>query len=161
MTINVGDTIPSATLKHAGPDGIGDLNTDDLLKSGKVILFGVPGAFTGTCHKVHVPSYLNNYDALKAKGVDRIVCVAVNDPFVIAAWAEASGATGKIDIIGDWDASFVKSMGLDQQIDVIGLGVRSKRFSILLEDGVVKSLDIEEGKGVTVSGGEACLARLG
>lgn len=160
MTIQVGDTIPSVSLMRIGSGGVEELDTDTYLRRGRVILFGVPGAFTGTCHKVHVPGFLAKFDELKAKGVDRIVCLSVNDPFVMRAWADATGAESKIDMLGDWNAELTKALGLEQDFGVVGLGLRCRRFALHLENGVVVSLHVEEGRGVTVSGADACLARL-
>jgi glutaredoxin/glutathione-dependent peroxiredoxin len=161
MTINVGDRIPSMTLKRLGAAGLTEVGTDDLFKGRKVVLFSVPGAFTPTCSKEHLPGFVARSAEIRSQGVDEIVCLAVNDPFVMKAWSDAQGAEGKVSMLPDWNGELTKAMGLHQDISGAGLGVRGKRFSMLVEDGVVKSLDVEEGKGVTVSGADACLTSLG
>lgn len=160
MPIKPGDPIPNVKLKRMGASGIEEVQTGDLFQGRKVVLFGVPGAFTTTCQNVHVPGYAERADDIKAKGIDEIVCTSVNDPFVMQAWGEATQSVGKITMLPDWDGSFAKAMGLDQDLSGAGLGVRSKRYAMIVEDGKVSHLDVEEGRGVTVSGGEACLARL-
>lgn len=161
MTISIGDKLPQATFKEKTADGAVDVNTKDLFAGKRVILFAVPGAFTPTCTLNHLPGYLDNREALIAKGVDDIAVVAVNDWHVMGAWAQQSGGFGKIHFLADFDAAFTKAMGLDADLSGGGLGVRSKRYSMLVEDGVVKSLDIEESPGqATVSSAEAMLERL-
>lgn len=161
MTIAIGETIPAATFKEKTADGPVEITTDTLFKGKKVVVFAVPGAFTPTCTLNHLPGYLDNRDALLAKGVDDIAVVSVNDWHVMGAWAQHSGGMGKIHFLADWDASFSKALGLDMDLSAGGLGVRSKRYSMLVEDGVVKSLDIEENPGqATVSSAEAMLAKL-
>jgi peroxiredoxin len=160
MSISVGDSLPDATFKVLGDDGVKDVTTADVFGGKKVVLFGLPGAFTGTCSKIHLPGYVEKADEIRAKGVDDIVCLAVNDPFVMQAWAEAQGAVGKVSMLSDWDASFTRALGLDVDISVTGLGVRTKRFSAIVEDGVVKKLDVEPGRGVVVSGADVCIAAL-
>jgi glutaredoxin/glutathione-dependent peroxiredoxin len=161
MTISVGDTLPQATFKEKTQDGPVEVTTDSLFKGKKVVLFAVPGAFTPTCSLNHLPGYLENRDALLERGVDDIAVVAVNDWFVMGAWAEKSGGLGKIHFLSDWDAAFTKSLGLDIDLSAGGLGVRSKRYSMLVEDGVVKTLNIEESPGqATVSGAAAMIEQL-
>jgi glutaredoxin/glutathione-dependent peroxiredoxin len=161
MTIAIGDTLPAATFKEKTADGPVEITTDALFKGKKVVVFAVPGAFTPTCTLNHLPGYLENRDALLAKGVDDIAVVSVNDWHVMGAWAQSTGGMGKIHFLADWDASFSKAMGLDMDLSAGGLGVRSKRYAMLVEDGVVKSLDIEENPGqATVSSAEAMLERL-
>jgi glutaredoxin/glutathione-dependent peroxiredoxin len=161
MTISVGETLPQATFKEKTPDGPVEVTTDGLFKGKKVVLFAVPGAFTPTCSLNHLPGYLENRDALLERGVDEIAVVSVNDWFVMGAWAEKSGGAGKIHFLSDWDASFTKSLGLDMDLSAGGLGVRSKRYSMLVEDGVVKTLNIEESPGeATVSGAAAMIEQL-
>lgn len=161
MTINVGDSVPAVKLKRLGAEGLEEVDTGEFFKGRKVVLFSVPGAFTPTCSMEHLPGFINNAADIKSKGVDEIVCLSVNDPFVMKAWSDQQDADGKVSMLPDWDGNFTKAMGLDQDISVAGLGLRGKRFSMTLEDGVVKSLNIEEGKGVTVSGASACLTNLG
>lgn len=160
MTIKIGDSVPAVKLKRLGAEGLEEVDTGEFFKGRKVVLFSVPGAFTPTCSKEHLPGFVNNASDIKGKGVDEIVCLSVNDPFVMKAWSDQQGADGKVSMLPDWDGNFTKAMGLDQDISVAGLGVRGKRFSMAIEDGVVKSLDIEDGKGVTVSGASACLTSL-
>lgn len=161
MTIAVGDSLPAATFKEKTADGPVEITTDALFKGKKVVLFAVPGAFTPTCTMNHLPGYLENRDALLERGVDDIAVVAVNDMFVMGAWAEKSGGMGKIHFLSDWDASFTKALGLEIDISAAGLGVRSKRYSMLVDDGVVKSLNLEENPGqATVSGAAAMLEQL-
>ncbi|HWN67585.1 MAG TPA: peroxiredoxin [Haliangium sp.] len=162
MSIQVGDKMPSVTVKHMTPSGLAELKTDELFQGKKVVLFAVPGAFTPTCSKTHLPGYVANADKLKAKGVDAVVCLSVNDPFVMHAWAEQHGAQGKITMLPDGNGELTKALGLEMDGRGAGLGTRSKRFSMLVEDGVVKSLDVEEKAGeVSVSGAEACVVKLG
>jgi peroxiredoxin len=128
-------------------DGPDTMTTSDVFDGKKVAAFAVPGAFTPTCHAKHVPSYLDNLDALKAKGIDQVVCIAVNDPFVIGAWAKDTGGDGKILFLSDADAEYTKALGLDFDASAAGLGVRSRRYAMLVEDGVVKWMDAEEAPG--------------
>jgi peroxiredoxin len=161
MTIQVGDKIPEVTLKWLTPSGMAEVNTGELFKGRKVVLFSVPGAYTPTCSKEHLPGFIARADEIKAKGIDDIVCLAVNDPFVMQAWGNEQGAEGKVTLLPDGNGTFTNALGLTQDISVAGLGVRGKRFSLLVEDGVVKSVDVEDGKGVTVSGADQCLVKLG
>jgi glutaredoxin/glutathione-dependent peroxiredoxin len=161
MPIAVGDKLPDATFKARTPDGLKDVTTQELTAGKKVVLFAVPGAFTPTCNAKHLPSYLENLDALKAKGVDTVACVAVNDAFVLDAWARQSGAEGKVMMLADGNGTFAKAVGLNFDGSGFGLGTRSKRYSMLVEDGVVKALNVEEAPGVMeVSGADRILASL-
>lgn len=161
MPIAVGDRLPDATFKVRTPDGLEDLTVKELTAGKKVALFAVPGAFTPTCHAKHVPSYLANLEALKAKGVDTVACVAVNDAFVLDAWGKQVGADGKILFLADGNATFTKAIGLDFDGSGFGLGTRSKRYSMIVEDGVVKVLNVEEAPGVMdASSAERLLAQL-
>jgi peroxiredoxin len=161
MTIQVGETIPEVTLKWLTASGMAEVKTSDLFKGRKVVLFSVPGAYTPTCSKEHLPGFIARADEIKAKGIDDIVCLAVNDPFVMQAWGTEQGAEGKVTLLPDGNGALTTALGLTQDISVAGLGVRGKRFSMLVDDGVVKSLDVEEGKGVSVSGADHCLVSLG
>jgi peroxiredoxin len=161
MTIAVGDKLPEATFKVRTAEGLKDVSTQELTAGKKVVLFAVPGAFTPTCHAKHVPSYLEHLDALQAKGVDTIACVAVNDAFVLDAWGRAVGADGKITLLSDGNGTFTKAIGLDFDGSGFGLGTRSKRYAMLVENGVLKALNVEESPGVMeVSGADRMLAAL-
>ena len=147
MPIAVGDALPAAAFRVMTPEGPAEAPSADLFK-GKVAVFAVPGAFTPTCHNVHLPSFLANAEALKAKGVERIVCVSVNDPFVCGAWGDATGATAAgIRVVGDSDAAFTKAIGMEFDGSAVGLGVRSKRYAMLVEDGKVTWLAVEDSPG--------------
>ena len=161
MSIKVGDKLPEATFTVMGPDGPKPITTEELTKGKTVALFAVPGAFTPTCSNLHMPSFLNNLAAFKAKGIDTVAVTAVNDAFVMKAWAEKSGGDGKIDFLADGSADFAK--GVDMVLDATagGLGIRSKRYSMLVDDGVVKQINIEEAPGkCEVSGGQALLGQI-
>jgi peroxiredoxin len=161
MTIKVGDRLPQAKFRVMTADGPAWKTTDDIFKGKKVVLFGVPGAFTGTCHNMHLPGFLQNLDAIKAKGVDTVAVTGVNDMFVMEAWKRATGADGKIEFLADGNGEFAKAMDLTFDGAAVGLGVRSKRYSMLVEDGTVKQLNIEEAPGkVDISGAEALLKQL-
>ncbi|RWX77226.1 peroxiredoxin [Neorhizobium lilium] len=161
MTIQIGETLPQATFKEKTADGPVEVSTDALFKGKKVVLFAVPGAFTPTCTLNHLPGYLENRDTILSKGVDDIAVLSVNDWHVMGAWAQQTGGMGKIHFLADWDGAFTKALGLDADLSAGGLGVRSKRYSMLVEDGVVKSLNIEENPGqATVSGAAALLDQL-
>lgn len=162
MTIAPGDKIPAATLTSVSSDGPEKIDTDHLFAGKTVVLFGVPGAFTPTCTLNHLPGYLDNRETILAQGVDEIAVMAVNDHFVMKAWAEHTGGLDKIRFIADHDASFTKALGLDMDASGGGLGVRCKRFSMIVEDGKVKSLDIEDAPGeASVSGAAAMMQKLG
>ena len=162
MSIAVGAALPAATFKHMTDAGPADVTAAELFGSGKTALFAVPGAFTPTCTNSHMPSFVKNVAALKDKGVDRIVCVTVNDPFVAKAWGEATGATAVgVQIVTDPKAEFVSALGLTFDGAAVGLGVRAKRFSMLVEDGAVKALNVEDSPGeATCSTGEALLEQM-
>jgi peroxiredoxin len=161
MTIKVGDSLPEATFRLITSDGPRPVTTAEFFKGKKIVLFGLPGAFTPTCHKNHLPGFLANEAAFKAKGVDAIAMTSVNDPHVLTAWAKASGTEGKISFLSDGNGDFAKAAGLDFDASVGGMGTRSKRYSALVEDGVVKSLNIEESPGkADISGAENLLKQL-
>ncbi|EAP77697.1 MULTISPECIES: peroxiredoxin [Roseovarius] len=159
MTITTGDKIPSATLLQMGADGPEQVSLDDKAKGRKLAIFALPGAYTGVCHNAHVPSFVRNMEALKAKGVDEVICISVNDPFVMGAWGESTGAKeAGIAMLGDADASFTKAMGMEFSAPPAGLIDRSKRYAMVVEDGVVTLLQAEESPGVCdVSGAESLL----
>jgi len=161
MAIAIGDKLPAATFKKFGADGMVDVTGDELFAGRKVVLFAVPGAFTPTCHEQHLPGFAQHADALKAKGVDDIVCVAVNDPFVMRAWEEQSGVGDKITMLSDGNADFTRAIGMDVALTGPFLGTRSKRYAMVVEDGVVKELMVEDNPGaVAVSGADAILTKL-
>mgnify|MGYP006272912357 CR=1 FL=1 len=161
MPISVGDALPQATFRAMTADGPAEISSADLF-SGKAAVFAVPGAFTPTCHNAHMPSFVRNVDALKAKGVDRIVCIAVNDPFVVGAWGEATGAAAAgVRVVGDSEAAFTKAIGLDLDMSGIGLGTRSQRYAMLVEDGKVAWLAVEGSPGqAEATSAEAMLAAM-
>ena len=160
MSIKVGERLPQAKFRVMTAEGPAWKSTDDIFKGKKVALFAVPGAFTGTCHKMHVPSITQHADAIKAKGVNTVALTSVNDVFVMDAWKKATGAD-KIDFLADGNGEFAKAVDLSFDGSGNGLGTRSKRYSMLVEDGVVKKLNIEEAPGkVEVSGGDALLKQL-
>ncbi|GGF44495.1 peroxiredoxin [Azorhizobium oxalatiphilum] len=144
MPIQVGDTLPNATFRVSTEDGPVPKTTDEIFKDKKVVLFAVPGAFTPTCHKNHLPGYVARAADIKAKGIDTIAVVAVNDPFVMGAWEAASGADGKVLFLSDGNADFAKALDLSFDGSAVGLGTRSKRYSMLVENGVVKLLNVED-----------------
>jgi cytochrome c peroxidase len=161
MTIAVGDTLPEANLLvFDGEPGTVELSS--LVTGRKVVIFGLPGAFTRTCDSSHVPSFIRTKDDFAAKGVDEIICISVNDPFVMAAWSKSSGAgDAGIRMLADADGGLTKAMGLDFDAPPVGLHGRSKRFAMLVENGVVKVLHLEENPGVCdMSGGEAMLEAI-
>ena len=144
MPIKVGDRLPEAKFRVMGPDGPAVKTTDEIFKGKKVVLFAVPGAFTPTCNNNHLPGFIKNADAFKAKGVDAIAVTGVNDVFVFDAWKKATGAGSKIEFLSDGSADFAKALDLALDASGAGLGVRSKRYSMLVEDGVVKKLNVED-----------------
>jgi peroxiredoxin len=157
--ISQGEEIPSVPVKLIDAEGTKDTTSDQVLGSGKVVLFSVPGAFTPTCHVNHLPGFVANADKLKAAGVDRIVCAAVNDHHVMKAWGEASGAMGKVDFISDAGASLARGLGLDNEIAALG-GTRFRRSAMLIEDGKVEAVFVEDAPGVTATGAPAILMAL-
>jgi peroxiredoxin len=160
MTIKIGDKLPAVEFNVMTADGQQKLSTDVVFAGRKVVLFAVPGAFTPTCSNNHMPGFLTHLDAVKAKGVDTVACTSVNDVHVMNAWAKHSGADGKIMMLADGNASFAKACGLEKDLDVAGMGLRSSRYAMIVENGIVKALNIEEKAGVNVSGAEAILALL-
>ena len=160
MTIKVGDTIPSMKLMTATSDGPKEIGTDEIFKGKKVVLFAVPGAFTPTCSARHLPGFVQNADAFLAKGVDTIVCMAVNDPFVMGAWAKDQGTGDKVLMLADGSGTFTKALGLELDLVARGLGVRSQRFALVADDGKVTHLAVEPPGGFDVSRAEAVLAAL-
>lgn len=155
-----GDTIPDMTLTEMTADGPKPVSTNDLLGGKKVVLFAVPGAFTPTCSSTHLPGYINNADAIKAKGVDTIACVSVNDAFVMGAWGEAMGAGGKVLMLADGNADFTTHLELELDASGFGMGTRSQRYSMIIDNCVVKKINIDEGGKLEVSGAETILKQL-
>ena len=160
MSIAVGDKVPDVELKTMGPEGPKTIRTGEVLGSGKVVLFAVPGAFTPGCSKIHLPGYVEHGDELKAKGVSTIACISVNDAWVMQAWADAQGATGKIVMLADGNGAFTEAMGLGADMSGAGLGSRSQRYAAIIEDGVISELEVEPKAGVDVSACEKMLTKL-
>jgi len=168
MTIKVGDRVPAGSLSEfievetpgctLGPN---EFKIDDLTRGKKIVLFGLPGAFTPTCSAKHVPGYVASYDKLKAKGVDDILCMSVNDAFVMGAWAKDQKTAGKVRMMGDGSATYTKALGLELDLVARGLGVRCQRFSALIDNGVVKTLNVEAPGKYEVSSAETMLKQLG
>jgi peroxiredoxin len=162
MPIKVGDRLPpDLKFRVMGAEGPAWKTTEEVFKGKKVVLFAVPGAFTPTCNNNHLPGFLKNADAFKAKGIDTVAVTGVNDVFTFEAWKKSTGAGGKIDFLADGNADFAKAMDLSLDMSGGGLGTRSKRYAMLVEDGVVKKLNIEDGPGkAEVSGADALLGQL-
>lgn len=160
MPIQVGDPIPSMTVITATPQGPRETTTDELFRSGKVVLFAVPGAFTPTCSAKHLPSFAANLDALKAKGVAKVVCMAVNDAFVMGAWAKDQGVGEGIVMLADGSGGFTRALGLELDLTARGLGMRSQRFALVTEGGKVVDVAVEQPGAFEVSGAESVLTRL-
>lgn len=160
MTIKVGDKLPSVTLIKATENGPDAVQSDEYFAGRRIALFSVPGAFTPTCSARHLPGFIEKVDELKAKGVDEVACTAVNDPFVMAAWAKQSGAEGKITMLSDGNGAFAKALGLDFDGSKFGLGTRGQRFSMIVDDGVVKELNVEQPGEFKVSSAEYLMDQL-
>ena len=158
--IKVGDKIPSATLRTMKDGNNTAIATDDFFKGKKVALFAVPGAFTPTCSAKHLPSFLENADALKKKGIDAIACVAVNDPFVMRAWGENAKSGDAIAMLSDGNGEFAKALGLDADMSKNGMGTRSRRYSMVVDNGTVTKLNVEEPGAFAVSSGDHLLTQL-
>ncbi len=168
MTIKTGDRLPDGELQEfietetAGCSlGPNTFKVQDLVKGRKIVIFGLPGAFTPTCSAKHVPSYLQNHAALKAKGVDEVWCMAVNDPFVMGAWGRDEKSAGKVRMMADGSAAYTKTLGLEFDLTARGMGVRCQRFSMLVDDGVVKQLNVEAPGKYEVSDAETLLKQMG
>lgn len=159
--MQVGDKLPSAELLMIGPDGPASVEISEKLNGRKVVLFGLPGAFTGTCTSAHMPSFVRTADALRAKGVDEIICISVNDPFVLDAWADQTGAKeAGITVLGDPSSAFTKAIGMNWTAPPVGFYDRCQRFASIIEDGEVKLVNQEEPGVCDTSGGEAVLDAL-
>ena len=160
MAISVGDHIPDVTLRTMTGDGPAAIQSADVLGTGKVVLFAVPGAFTPTCSDHHLPGFVLRADDLAAKGVDTIACISVNDPFVMGAWGEAQGTDGKVLMLADGNGEFAAEVGLELDGSGFGLGTRSQRYAAIIDDGVVTELMVETAPGVDVSSADSVLDKL-
>jgi glutaredoxin/glutathione-dependent peroxiredoxin len=161
MTIKVGDKIPSAiTLKFMSPEGVKEVTTDDFFHGKKVALFGLPGAFTPTCSARHLPGFVERASELKAKGVNEIACIAVNDAFVMGAWGKEHKTEGKVTMLADGSGDFARAIGLELDLTKNGMGKRSQRYSMVVDNGVVKALNVEKPGQYEVSSAEAMLKAL-
>ena len=160
MTIKAGDRMPSGKLKTITAEGPKDLSTDELFKGKKVVLFSVPGAFTPTCDAKHLPGFVQNAEALKAKGVDTIACMAVNDVFVMNAWGKHSNVGDKVLMLADGNGDYARALGLELDARGFGMGTRGQRFAIIVDDGVVKAVNVEAPGQFKVSAAEHLLGQL-
>ncbi len=160
MAIKVGDKIPAAKLRIMSAEGPKEISTDEIFKGKKVVLFAVPGAFTPTCSVKHLPGFVQNAAAIKAKGVDTVACLAVNDAFVMGAWGKAQGADDKVMMLSDGNGTFTKELGLEMDGSAVGLGSRSQRYAMVVQDGVVKTLNVEAPRAFEVSSAEAIMKAL-
>jgi glutaredoxin/glutathione-dependent peroxiredoxin len=160
MTIKVGDKIPAVKLKQMTPDGMRDVETGEFFKGKKVVLFAVPGAFTPTCSAKHLPGFVEKATQIKAKGVDAIACLAVNDAFVMNAWGKDQKAEGKVQMLADGNGDFTRAIGLELDASGNGLGKRSQRYAMIVEDGVIKTLNVEKPGTFEVSSADAVLKAL-
>jgi peroxiredoxin len=158
--IKVGDKIPSVKLKHMTADGVKDIATDEIFGGKKVVLFAVPGAFTPTCSAKHLPGFVDKAAEIKAKGVDSVVCLSVNDAFVMGAWGKDQKTDGKVLLVADGSGEFSKAAGLDADFSGFGMGLRSQRYALIAENGVVKTLNVEKPGAFEVSSAEAILRAL-
>ena len=158
--IKVGDKLPSVAVREVKESGVEEVTTDNFFKGKKVALFAVPGAFTSTCSVKHLPSYVNNADALKKKGIDAVVCTAVNDPAVLRAWGEQGNATGKVTMLADGNGDLARALGLEVDLTKAGMGKRSRRYSMVVDNGVVKQLNVEEPGAYGVSSGDHMLTQV-
>ncbi len=160
MTIKAGDRIPKATLTVMTADGPSKVSTAELFGSGKVVMFSVPGAFTPTCSARHLPGFVDHIDEIKAKGVDRVVCIAVNDVFVMDAWGKSGGVGDKIVMAADGNAEFTRALGLELDATGFGMGTRGQRFAMIVDEGVVKTVNVEGPGEFKVSSAEYVLGQL-
>lgn len=160
MTIKIGDQLPNGTLFEMSEEGPKPVAVADLVQGKRVVIFGLPGAFTPTCSALHVPGYVAQADQFKARGIDQIVCLAVNDAFVMGAWGKDQKVGGKVRMLGDGSATWTKAIGLELDLTERGMGLRCQRFSMLVDDGVVKSLNIEAPGKFEVSDAQSMLNSL-
>jgi peroxiredoxin len=158
--IKVGDRIPSVTLREVKESGAQEVTTDEFFKGKKVALFAVPGAFTSTCSVKHLPSFKNNAEALQKKGVDKIACVAVNDASVMRAWSEQSASGGQVTMLSDGNGDFARALGVEADMSKFGMGKRSRRYSMLVDNGVVKQFNLEEPGAYGISSGDQMLSHM-
>ena len=159
MAIKLGDKVPSVTLRHLTADGVQVVSSDDYFKGRKVAIFGLPGAYTRTCSSRHLPGYVANSDALKTKGLDEIACVSVNDAFVMNAWGKEHNAGGKVTMLGDGSCELTQALGLTVDRTEAGMGIRSQRYSMVVDDGKVVELNVEPSGEYGISSAEAMLER--
>jgi peroxiredoxin len=160
MILKIGDKLPDVEFTTMTAEGQQKMSTEVIFSGRKVVLFGVPGAFTPTCSMNHLPGFLANADAIKAKGVDTIACVAVNDVHVMNAWSKHAGTNGKIVMLADGNGTFAKATGLDVDLGMAGMGLRNKRYSMIVNNGVVQQINVEDKSGVNVSGADTILTQL-
>jgi peroxiredoxin len=161
MPVKAGDTLPlDLKLKEMGDAGPKDVTVGELVKGRKVVMFAVPGAFTPTCSAKHLPGFIEKAEAIRAKGVDEIICLAVNDAFVMGAWANASNAKGKVRLVADGNAELTKALGLELDASGFGMGLRSQRYAMIVNDGKVQELLVEPGPGLNASSAESVLSKL-
>jgi len=160
MAIQVGDKVPSTTLQHMTDSGPADISTDEVFGGKKVVLFALPGAFTPTCSAKHLPGFVQQAEAIRAKGVDTIACLSVNDAFVMGAWGKDQGVEDKVLMLADGSADLTKALGLELDLDNRGFGLRSQRYAMIVDDGVVTAVNVEQGGAFEVSSAEAILAAL-
>ncbi len=160
MTIKVGDKVPSVSFKQLGPDGLGEISSDEIFSGKRVVLFALPGAFTPTCSAKHLPGFVGNADAIRAKGVDTIACLSVNDAFVMNAWGDAQKTGDTVLMLADGNGEFTQAVGLELDGTGFGLGARSQRYAMVVENGVVRTLAVEQPGAFEVSSAEAILEAL-
>jgi glutaredoxin/glutathione-dependent peroxiredoxin len=160
MAVKVGDRVPSVTLRYLTPEGVKAVSSEEFFKGKKVAVFGLPGAYTRTCSSRHLPGYVQNAEALRQKGIDTIACLSVNDAFVMDAWGKEHGAPDKVIMLGDGSCEFTEAIGLTVDRISAGMGIRSQRYSMIVDDGVIKELHVEPSGEYGVSSAEAMLARL-
>lgn len=158
--IKVGDKLPAGELTTMTGDGAQKMPVDVIFGGRKVAVLGVPGAFTPTCSATHLPGYIENAEALRAKGIDSIVCISVNDVHVMNAWSKATGADGKVTMLADGNGDYTRKLGLEYDLTVAGMGNRSKRYSMVVDNGVVTALNVEQKSGVNVSGADTMVCEL-
>jgi peroxiredoxin len=160
MSVRAGDRLPEGSFLHMTAEGPAPITTEEIFKGRKVVLFSVPGAFTPTCSNKHLPGFLEQYEAFKAKGVDAVACMAVNDVFVMDAWGKSKGAKDKLLMLADGNGDYARALGLEMDGSKFGLGTRSKRFSMIVEDGVIRELNVEAPGEFKVSAAEATVCQL-